>query len=104
MRYKHFCDFSHFQIRHNSVKCVNVFPRLEPFPARQKYPHMPKISPGVLPVSSINSVHINIYLYQWFSTGVPRLKLKGSAGLLANIDVNTPEIGNTMFSNLLTTM
>ena len=41
---------------------------------------------------------------QWFSTGVPRLKLKGSAGLLANIDVNTPEIGNAMFSNLLTTM
>ena len=29
---------------------------------------------------------------------------KDSAGLLANIDVNTPEIGNTMFSNLLTTM
>ena len=44
------------------------------------------------------------YLVQWFSTGVPRLKLNGSAGLLANIDVNTPEIGNTMFSNLLTTM
>ena len=43
-------------------------------------------------------------LAQWFSTGVPRLKLKCSAGLLANIDVNTPEIGNTMFSNLLTTM
>ena len=41
---------------------------------------------------------------QWFSTGVPRLKLKGSAELSANIDVNTPEIGNTMFSNLLTTM
>ena len=28
----------------------------------QKYPHMPKISPGGLPVSSINSVHINIYI------------------------------------------
>ena len=29
----------------------------------QKYPHMPKISPGGLPVSSINSEHINIYIY-----------------------------------------
>ena len=27
----------------------------------KKYPHMPKISPGGLPVSSINSEHINIY-------------------------------------------
>ena len=29
----------------------------------QKYPHMPKISPAGLPVSSINSEHINIYIY-----------------------------------------
>ena len=28
----------------------------------QKYPHMPKISPGGLPVSSINSEHTNIYI------------------------------------------
>ena len=51
-----------------------------------------------------NILYLIVELGQWFSTGVPRLKLKGSAGLLANIDVNTPEIGNTMFSNLLTTM
>ena len=27
----------------------------------KKYPQLPKISSGCLPVSSINSVHINIY-------------------------------------------
>ena len=31
-------------------------------PACQKYSRMPKINPGELPVSSINSVHINIYI------------------------------------------
>ena len=31
-------------------------------PTCQKYSHMPKISPGGLPVSSINSGHINIYI------------------------------------------
>ena len=30
--------------------------------AKQKYPHRPKISPGSIPVSSINYAHINIYL------------------------------------------
>ena len=43
--------------------CEN-FPKLELSEPGQKYPHMPKISPGGLPVSSINSVHINIYTIQ----------------------------------------
>ena len=36
----------------------------------QKYPHMPKISPGGLPVSSTNSEHINIYIDIYIYSGV----------------------------------
>ena len=39
----------------------DFFPRLEVSRARPRYPYIPRISPGVLSVSLINSVHINIY-------------------------------------------
>ena len=68
VKYQHLCDFSHFQKRDNySVKCVNIFPRLELVRAR------PKISPHAKNAyiyvymfsidSSINTEHINIYIY-----------------------------------------
>ena len=41
----------------------DFFPRLELVRARPKYPHTPKVNPGGLLVSSINSVHINIYTH-----------------------------------------
>ena len=65
LRNKHLCDFSHFQKCDNYVITPsNVWKKFQDsnlFELGQKYPHMPKISPGGLPVSSINSVHINIY-------------------------------------------
>ena len=43
--------------------CENFFQDSNLSESGQKYPRMPKISPGVFPVSSINSVHINIYIH-----------------------------------------
>ena len=40
--------------------CEN-FPNSNLSEPGQKYPYKPKIRPGGLPVSSINSEHINIY-------------------------------------------
>ena len=39
-----------------------IFSKTGSVQAKQKYPYMPKISPGSIPVSSINYAHINIYL------------------------------------------
>ena len=57
LRYQHLCDFSHFKnvtITSKHPPMCEFFPKLEIARAR------PKISPMDLPVSSINSVHINI--------------------------------------------
>ena len=40
-----------------------IFPKLEVSEPGQKYSYMPKISRGGLPVSSIDSAHINIYIH-----------------------------------------
>ena len=67
MRYKHLCNFSHFQKCDNYVitpsNVSKNFQDSNLSEQGQKYPHMPKISPEGLPVSSINSEHINIYIY-----------------------------------------
>ena len=63
-----------------------IFPKLELVPSQaKKYPHMPKITSGCLPVSSINSVHINIY-----SQHPVTRTLRGNPNLfeIANIRVN----------------
>ena len=67
VRYQHLCDFSHFQKCDNYViipsNVEKIFP-ISNFPhPGQKYSHMPKMSPGGFPVSSINSVHINVYTH-----------------------------------------
>ena len=71
VRYQHLCDFSHFQKCDNYVitpsNVLEFFQNSNLSEPGQKYPHMPKISPGGLPVSSINSVHINIYIYIYFN-------------------------------------
>ena len=56
--------------------CENS-PRLELVRARPKNPYMPKINPGDIPVSSINSVHINIvYIFTHiYLKGAPRSDL-----------------------------
>ena len=54
-------ELAYLRLVLNSVKCVNFFQDTNMSEPGQKYPHMPKINPGNLPVSSINSVHINIY-------------------------------------------
>ena len=43
--------------------CENIFQDSNLSETGQKYPHMAKISPGGIPVSSINYVHINIYIH-----------------------------------------
>ena len=67
VRYQHLCDFLHFQKCDNYViTSSNVWKNFQASNLSepgQKYPHMPKISPGGLPVSSINSEYINIYIY-----------------------------------------
>ena len=66
VRYQHLCDFSHFQnvtITSLLRQMCEFFPRLEVVRARPKISHMPKISLGGIPVSSINSEHINIYTH-----------------------------------------
>ena len=42
---------------------MKIFPDSNFSEPGQKYSHMQKISPGGLPVSSINFVHTNIYIY-----------------------------------------
>ena len=67
VRYQHLCNFLHLQKCDNYVITPSnvwiFFQDSNLSEPGQKYPHMPKISPGGLPVSSINSVHINIYIY-----------------------------------------
>ena len=67
VRYKHLCDFSHFQKCDNYVitpsNVKKFFQESNLSEPGQKYLHMPNISPVGLPVSSINSEHINIYIY-----------------------------------------
>ena len=74
MRYKHLCDYSHFQKCDNYVITPsNVgknFQDSNLSEPGQKYPHMAKISPGGLPVSSINSEHINIYIHIYTYTHI----------------------------------
>ena len=66
VRYQHFCDFSHFQKCDNHVitpsNVLKIFQYSNYSEPGQKYPYMPKISPGGLPVSSINSENTNIYI------------------------------------------
>ena len=50
------------QLSQNYLDCVNVFHDLNLSELCQKYPHMPKISPGGLSVCSINYVHTYIYI------------------------------------------
>ena len=57
--------------------CGNI-PKLESVRPSPKYPYMPKITPGGLPVSSINSLHENIYIY----TIKTQLKFTSSLRLL----------------------
>ena len=68
--YVTFNTFKNVTIRHNSIKCVKNFPRLELLRSRPKiYPHA-KNQPWGLPVSSINFVHIYIPGLQpnsWYS-------------------------------------
>ena len=54
------------QLRHNFVKCVKKLLDSNVSEPGQKYPHMPKISPEVLPLSSINSVHIKCLILDGF--------------------------------------
>ena len=69
VRYQHLCDFSHYQKCDNYViTSSNVRKKFQDSNLSepgQKYPYMPKISPGGLPVSSISSVHINVYIYTY---------------------------------------
>ena len=77
VRYLHLCYFSHFQKCDNYVITpLNVrifFQNSNSSEPGQIYPHMPKISPGGLPVSSINSVNINIYIFIYIYTSAHTL-------------------------------
>ena len=78
VRFQHLCDFSHFQKCDNHVinpsNVSKIFQNSNLSEPGQKYPYMPKISPGCLPVSSINSENINIYIRTYIYTIKTQLK------------------------------
>ena len=50
------------QLRHNSVKCIKVFPKFELVRARPEISLQAKNKPWIFPISPINSVHLNMYI------------------------------------------
>ena len=68
---KHLCDFSNFQKCDNHIITLQMsekFPRIELVLVRQKISPDAKNQPWGLRVSSINSVHINIYIDTYIYT------------------------------------
>ena len=59
-----------------------IFPKLELSEPGQEYPHMQKISPGGLPVSSINSEHMK-HIYTHIRTHIYIGAEPGGAGGLS---------------------